>query len=62
MVEYRNKFLEEIKAIKLHSIEFKEDSSINSKVYLKNYTAEDINWPPIVYMKDNEFTSNVNGG
>ncbi len=43
MIDYQNQFLGKIKAIKPYLVEFKKDSSIKSKIYLKYFVVRGTN-------------------
>ncbi len=51
MVKYYNRYWKEIEAIKPYLIEFKGDSSMKSKVYLKKCAVRDTNWQPIFLLR-----------
>lgn len=62
MVEYRNKFLSEMKALKPYLVEFEEDSSIKSKVYPENCTVRGLEKRPVILITHDESTFNANDG
>lgn len=62
VVEYCHQFLGKIKAIKPYLVEFEENSSMKSKVYLEDYAVGGSNCRPIIIITYNESIFNANNG
>lgn len=59
-MEYCNQFLREVEAIKLYLVEFEEDGSMKSKIYLENCAVGGLNWRPIIFITYDKSTFNAN--
>ena len=61
-LEYRNQFSREIEAIKPYLVEFEEDRSMKSKIYLEDRIVGGSNRQPIIFITHDESTFNANDG
>lgn len=62
MVEYRETFLDEIKALLPYFVEFNEDGSIVPKVYPEDCAVGGPNKRPIIMITHDESTFSANDG
>ena len=62
MIEYRNKFLAEMEALKPYLVEFEEDGSMKSKTYPDDCTVGGSEKRPIILIAHDESTFNANNG
>lgn len=60
VIEYDNKFLSDMDALKLYLVEFEEDGSIKPKSYPKDCTVGGPDWRPVILITHDESTFNAN--